>query len=74
MALSSSSMYVSMSVASIRRSGTTSLSIDVDGSVVLFPGVFLLPLSGCGKISNDADSSREHGDATDSAAALPIAD
>ena len=50
----------------------SSSSMGVCVSVVLFHGGFLLPLSGCGKTPNDADSPREHGGATDSAAALPI--
>ena len=69
-----SSMCVCGYVASFRRSGITSSSIDVDGSVVLFHGGFLLPLFGCRKTSNDADSPRKHGGATDSAAALSIPD
>ena len=39
-----------------------------------FMGGFLLPLSGCEKNPNDANSPREHSGATDSAAALPIPD
>ena len=71
---SSSSKCVCVSVASIRRPGTMLLSMDVDGSVVIFHGGFLLPFSGCGKTPNTAESPREHGGATDSAAALPIPD
>ena len=71
---SSSSKCVCVSVASIRLPGTMLSSMDVDGSVVLIHGGFLLPLSGCQKAPNDADSPREHGGATDSAAALPIPD
>jgi len=48
--------------------------MDVDGSVVIFHGGFLLPFSGCGKTPNTAESPPEHGGATDSAAALPIPD
>jgi len=49
-------------------------SMDVDGSVILFHGVFLFRSPVAGKTPNTAESPPEHGGATDSAAALPIPD
>ena len=71
---SSSSKCVCVSVASIRLPGTMLSSMDVDGSVILFHGVFLFRSPVAGKTPNTAESPPEHGGATDSAAALPIPD
>ena len=71
---SSSPKCVCVSVASIRLPGTMLSSMDVDGSVILFHGVFLFRSPVAGKTPNTAESPQEHGGATDSAAALPIPD